>query len=371
MLVPSRFAGLTPRPARLILGLIVSASLACVIGSFLVTVPERPPAKEGQGAPDLEAFKQVVARVRAGENYYEAYRDVLSGFGYQIGSVFNWRLPTYAWLLSRFPSSESIQWTLGLLALIGMMMAYAGERRELPPVPAAVTPFLLAGVARWIFDGEAYYAQDVWSAVLLLISVAAYGIERRGLAVAAGLAALAFRELALPYCIIAMAIAFWKRRWLEGAAWLIGLVLFGVFLAWHASEVAQYMPAQTKPGSPLDWIRFGGLAFVLSTVKMNAFVFPLPLPGLAIYLCLALIGLIGWNSERGLLLTLTCFAYLAAFAVVGLPYNIYWGLMTAPLLCFGPIRVPRSLSDLLAAAKPKPAAEQSGPVPESSDNPCG
>ena len=50
---------------------------------------------------------------------------------------------------------------------------------------------------------------------------------------------------------------------------------------------------------------------------------------------------------------------LIEIAVVGLPYNLYWGLMTAPLLCFGPIRVPRALRDLLQAAElmvPTPAS---------------
>ena len=44
----------------------------------------------------------------------------------------------------------------------------------------------------------------------------------------------------------------------------------------------------------------------------------------------------------------------AAFAVVGLPYNLYWGLMTAPMLCFGPVRAPRTLLDLWRAARPTP-----------------
>ena len=36
---------------------------------------------------------------------------------------------------------------------------------------AGLTTFLLFGVVRWTFDGEAYLAQEVWAGALLVISV--------------------------------------------------------------------------------------------------------------------------------------------------------------------------------------------------------
>src|SRR5581483_210674 len=49
--------------------------------------------------------------------------------------------------------------------------------------------------------------------------------------------ALLFRELALPYCLVAGAMAAWKRRWVEGAAWAVGIALFFALLAWHVGQV--------------------------------------------------------------------------------------------------------------------------------------
>jgi hypothetical protein len=43
--------------------------------------------------------------------------------------------------------------------------------------------------------------------------------------------------------------------------------------------------------------------------------------------------------------------YIAAFAIVGQEFNRYWGLMIAPLFCFGAVRAPAALRDLWHASK--------------------
>src|SRR5262249_30883292 len=99
-------------------------------------------------------------------------------------------------------------------------------------------------------------AQEVWAAVLIVISLAVQSLARvEGdrrcsgsraprsriglvcLAVTAGTAALMFRELALPYCLAAGGMAAWKRRWGEAAAWATGIALFFAFFAWHVGQV--------------------------------------------------------------------------------------------------------------------------------------
>src|SRR5262249_9341931 len=162
----------------------------------------------------------------------------------------NWRLPTYAWVLSRMPNNVWIQAVLLLLAAGGMWVTFLGSRAgeeqsdrlngakaiagpARPTLMAAVTTVFVFGVVRWAFDGEADLAQEVWAAVVIVISLAAGtlaggegGTERRSdgertrwrwLSVAAGIMALMFRELALPYCLVAGAMAAWKRRWGEAA----------------------------------------------------------------------------------------------------------------------------------------------------------
>jgi hypothetical protein len=83
------------------------------------------------------------------------------------------------------------------------------------------------------------------------------------------------------------------------------------------------------------WIRFGGAGFVISTVQMNAYLLLLPQWSSAVYLVLALLGFGAWNSPAGQRGGITAAGYLAAFAIVGQPFNQYWGSMLAPLLALG------------------------------------
>jgi hypothetical protein len=40
-----------------------------------------------------------------------------------------------------------------------------------------------------------------------------------------------------------------------------------------------------------------------------------------------------------------------AFSIIGQDFNRYWGLMLAPLFCFGIVRFPVALADLWRSAK--------------------
>jgi hypothetical protein len=66
------------------------------------------------------------------------------------------------------------------------------------------------------------------------------------------------------------------------------------------------------------------------------------------------VGLLSWRSEQGALLSLTTLAYLGAFAVIGMPKNINWGLMFAPLLPFGVARAPTVLWQWASNTVPDP-----------------
>jgi len=87
------------------------------------------------------------------------------------------------------------------------------------------------------------------------------------------------------------------------------------------------------------------------TCRMNAYLFNAPLWLSALYLPLALLGLAGWRGWTGARLALTAAAYVAAFAVVGQPFNDYWGLLDAPLFAFGFAAAPAALRDLYVAIR--------------------
>jgi hypothetical protein len=340
---------------------VLLAVAGVVLGWDKGRLPEREPMRAAEAtagreiAPDLALYRDVIAGVRSGRRYYEVAGEKIPQYGFPIASPLNWRMPTYAWLLSPLPNKCWIQAVLLLLAIAGLWLSFVAVSRRWGVPRAGLTTVLLFGVVRWTFDGYAYLAQEVWAAVLLLISLAALAIAEcsaktdegrdktltfyRWLAIAAGILSLLFRELALPYCVAACAVAAWKRRWWEAASWTAGIALFLAFFAWHVGQVkAQLIELEVTAaagGGLSQWLRFGGLDFVLLTTRMNSLLFAAPSWLLWLYVLLALVGL---SRSRGQVNETACVAallYLLAFAAVGRPENFYWGLMAAPLLAWG------------------------------------
>jgi len=374
--MPEGFVTAT-RARFLILGLLTTAGLA--LGFNRGQLPRRDAsAIENAGcvsatnstlsadatAPDLQLYREIIAEVRHGRNYYDAAREKIPQFGFPISSPLNWRLPTYAWLFSWLPNKCWIQAVLLALALGGLILAYDSKRRQSGVGYAAGTTFLLFGVVRWAFDGEAYLAQEVWAGVLLMVSVAAHGRGRdrgtkgrrdgetwaqawRWLAVAAGVLALFFRELALPYCCIACLVAAGNRRWAEAVAWTAGIAAFFGFFAWHVGQVrAQLAGTEVAAAAGLSqWLRLGGLDYVLLTTRMNSLLFHAPGWLLWLYLLSSLIGLARQREETSQLACWSALAYVVTFAFLGRPENFYWGLLPAPLLAWGAAHGPAALAN--------------------------
>ncbi len=339
----TRFADRTVGQAWLILA-VLAAAILWLLGAALASPPAAGSA--AQGGNDLRLYRSIVTGVHRGESYYEAAGRELRAQGYPTGSPFNWRTPLYAWLLGGLPSLAWGQLLLGLGALVTMLMAFAVVQREGGTRRAVATVLLLLGAFYWCIDGDAFLVQELWSGMLIALSICAYAQDRRPLGVAAGLAALFMRELALPYCLIALGLSWQERHRKETLVWLAGLAGYTVYLLCHGMEVARHItPADRVPAS---WIQFGGSAFILTTCRMNAFLFALPRWVGAIYLPLALLGLASWRGLTALRISLTVGAYISAFAIVGQPFNDYWGLMVAPLLPFGFAWAPAALGDLAA-----------------------
>src|SRR5206468_8637834 len=149
------------------------------------------------------------------------------------------------------------------------------------------------------------------------------------LAVGTGIIALLFRELALPYCLVAGGMAVWKRRWGEAAGWAVGIAMFCALVAWHVGQVkAQLAGTEVAGGGGIaQWLRFGGLDFVLLTTRMNSLLFAAPGWLLWLYLLVALLGLSRGRDETSQVACLGALLYVLAFAIVGRPENFYWGLM--------------------------------------------
>jgi hypothetical protein len=355
----TRFAELTPRQARVILAVVVTTVAAFLLASFHDAKSVQPggvqpevPKAAGEGdAPDLVLYRAIVQRVHDGESYYTAAQAELRGRGYATRSVFNWRPPTYAWVLGALPNPTWAQGILCICAFLAAMLSFFIVARAHGMLLAAFTMALLVGPLYWCLVDNAFYSQEVWAGTLIVLSLCCYGVDLGVVGAVVGLAALFFRELALPYCVIMAAIAVWQRRKLETALWIVGFIAFAIFLFWHAHQVTGRLTADDERIAGESWLRLGGLRFVLLTAHMDRYYFSAPAWLLALYLPLALLGLAAWRSVLGLRMALTAAAYVLAFCIAGNPrINDYWGLLYVGLLPFGIVWAPLALRDLIRAA---------------------
>ena len=321
------------RHARIVLAIAVAMTLLFVA---VTLSPLRSGFADavGRGVGDVELYRAEVDRMQAGQGYYQAVGDELRGRGYPTKSVFNWRTPLPLAAIGWLPEPTIAQFVLGALALVLLLAGFGLIADECGLTSAVLTALLLTGAALPCILGDLFLMSELWSGVLLALSLLALGRGKTRAGVLAGIAALFLRELAALYCLVALALACRDRRWREALLWCVGLVAYAVYFGVHAWQVRQLI----LPGDvahPQGWVQFGGAGFVISTVQMNAYLLLLPQWISAVYLVLALSGFAAWRTPAGERAGLTAVAYIAAFAVVGQPFNQYWGSLIAPLLCLG------------------------------------
>jgi hypothetical protein len=184
--------------------------------------------------------------------------------------------------------------------------------------------------------------------LLIFLSASAFSAKRDVLGIAACAVALAFRELALPYVAIAGLMVLMRRGLWRPIAF--GLTI-GIFFAAFALHYRYVRNSSCGPVSMdyTGWLAWGGTPFVVSTCRMNFLLALLPPECAAVYLPLGVLGLIGSRSPASVPLIATVAVYVAAFAVVGMPSNYYWGWVLVAPLWVGFVLAPRSLFDLLHA----------------------
>ncbi len=336
---------------------------------FFVAVTLSPLARgfadaADRGPGDLGLYHAEVDRIRSGETYYDAAAAELTERGYPTRSVFNWRTPLPVWLVGMLPETVAAS---ALLVAIGMALAamsfgLLADEADLGPAILAV--LLLMGALLPCFLGRPVLSAELWSGVLLALSAVSFGRGQRAAGVIAGVTALVFRELAAPYCLLCIGLAAAERRWRELAWWSVGLAGYGLFYAFHLSQVLPRITPEATAHAD-GWLRFGGAGFLISTAQMNAFLLLLPQWVTGIYLACALLGAATWNTPAGRLIGGTVALYVVAFSVVGNDFNQYWGSQIAPLLCLPAALAPAALRQLWRRAHGKTARLGTGHQPAS------
>jgi hypothetical protein len=237
-----------------------------------------------------------------------------------------------------------------MIILLTSSAAYTVLRRDGSQLRALVGVLMMLGAFAYCFVDDMYLYAEVWAGTLIALSICAYALDRQRIAVIVGLTAIFFRELALPYGVIAGVIAVRRSRWTEVATWGAGLTLYGFYFALHILTVAPRLPSHDGLFNAMRWVHFEGLTFMFATCRINLLLLASPQWVTAFYLPSALLGIVAWPDEVSLRITALVGFYLFMFAFVGSAFVAYWGLMYAPLLPFGLVWVPVALRDLWSRA---------------------
>jgi hypothetical protein len=309
-----------------------------------------------RGPGDVGLYRAEVDRIRAGQSYYDAAAAELRERGYPTRSIFNWRTPLPVWLIGVLPDVALSNAILGLLGLLLVCLSFRLLTEQAGLKQALLGVVLLSGALLPCVLGDLVVMSELWSGVLIALSAVCLGLGRTRSGILAGIAALFFRELAAPYCLVCLLLAAWDRRYRELAAWAAGLAAYAVYFGFHMAQVLPRVSPDAVAHAD-GWIRFGAAGFLISTAQMNVYLLLLPQWVTAIYLACTFWGCANWNTAAGRLIGLTIAVYAVAFSVAGHDFNQYWGSLTAPLLCLAACRFPGTIRQLWIAAawNPRPA----------------
>ena len=335
-----------------IAGLIAILAIAC-------WSPASAPAPKLRASPaqhsDLQLYRDIVAGVAAGGDYYEVAAKEQRAAGYPLKPFYTFRLPTHATIYAA--AGERVMIAVVWLLCAGLMVAWWFRLRPLLPLPLlGASMFLMAGGLGGLLQPMTGLFHESWAALLLALMIAIRRPGRAWPAMIAGGAALIVRELALPMILAMGGLALIEKRWREAAGWTLIVAIFALYMSLHAQWVSQVV----LPGDPASqgWSRLLGLQFALKSIAKVTIGIRLPDALAAALLILSLFGWVSVRSGWALRAFLLLLGYGAMLALFSRADTFYWALIAAPLSFVGLAFLPKAFADLAKAIgrKPYPAS---------------
>lgn len=334
--------------SRIQAGLLIAVLVvACACAARLAPgASETDPAQARYS--DMQLYHDVASRVAVGEDYYRAATGLQRAHNFPVRPFVTVREPTLA-LMAAGLGWKALQGFVVALLLAGAALWF----RALDKAGAAASERIGAVLA--ILAGGAMASQqllvaqhEMWAGFLLAIALVVRGTGRWPWAVLAAGLALAIRELALPFVLLALVFALWERRRAEAIGWgaLIGLFALGIAL--HARAVLAVTMAGDPASQGWNAMRgpFAALVDLVDASLLNRLPGPLAYP-------LALLALLGWAAVplRQTRFALLWFAgYALMLALFARAQNFYWAIVLLPAWFIGFAFLPRALRDLAQAA---------------------
>lgn len=308
------------------------------------------PKSADKGKGDLALYDRIAARVAAGEGYYAAAMDEQRSSNYPTRPFVAVRQPTLAWLQALIGVGGVRYLEMGLvLACLWAVNSRLTGRVAVPERLAALLVLMLGGAA--VIVPSAGLIHELWAGLWLTLALLLYRPERWWPALLAAAAALAVRELAVPFVMLWLVFALAGQRWREAAGIAGLLVLFAGGMVLHALAVE----AGRLPGDPASqgWDAMIGYGLPLMALARLTGLLLLPL---SLAAPLAILPLVGWaaiGGRLGLFALLWCGGMFTMTALFARPENFYWTQLVLPAYGIGMAFAPRGLIELVARAAGK------------------
>ncbi len=326
--------------------LIALVALACIWAARLVPVVVPVPAG-ANGYSDVQLYHDVVERMRGGAGYYQAATSLQREHGFPTSPFVTLRPPTLALMAATF-GWPVLQGVLAMLLGIAAVLWYREAKPGATPIEAAAVALAIIAGGAMVSQRDLAAVHELWAGTLLAIAMAMRGGKHWPLALAAAALALAIREMALPFALLACLFALFERRRNEAIGWAALVVLFGMGMALHASAVH----ALVLPGDQVSegWHGFRGPSAVLFDLVdvslLNRLINPIAYP-------LTLLALLGWSAApmpQARFALLYFAGYALMLALFARTQNFYWATVLLPVWFVGFVFLSRVVGVLRRAA---------------------
>jgi len=321
------------------------------LAGFSLTIRPAPEdaAITGDGRySDVRLYEDIAGALAAGEPYYRAATRLHRAHGFPTQPFVTVRLPTLAWAEAAlgWPAMRAI-----LAALLGASaLAWLAALRGTvaPAERIAATLLVLAGGAM-AARADLVVTHELWAGVLVSLATALLAGGRWLPAVFAAALAVAVRELALPFALVAALLALRDRDWPQVAAWGALLLAGAAMLLLHKLAVDPL----SQPGDALSqgWSGLRGAGAPLRDLVDVTLLGLLPRPFAYLVALLAIAGFLAAPPP----LARIALAWLAVvclmLGVFARPVNFYWAILAIPTVLAGLAFVPRLVGDLAHAVR--------------------
>ena len=336
------------------------AFLACALLATVVWLLSGPTDSAGPvggslTVNDIGLYKDIAARVAAGESYYSAAADEHRASGFPLNPFYTVRPPLLAWLTAALGPDGA--------RLMAIAFVFAGAiawslrlHRSNYSAAEVVAAGLLYATGTFYFLATDMSFHAAWTGCL--VGLAAALLTRRSYwpAIALGCLAAMMREFGVLFLGAGLALALWRRAWRQSAAWLAGMALVLLYYAGHAAMVAQVRLSDDVRSQ--GWLAFQGPIFAIQNGVGYSLLRILGRPLGGAMLLLAVFGWAGAGRD-GRILYLFGAGALTLTAVAARADNSYWILLLTPWTSAGLAFLPRLVRDAIAATKkgagPRPA----------------